>query len=276
MRRIGFFNRVMNLIIKVPEYDLSLSHMSAWAIYASKLRGRKIISFYDNDINHDADRFYKHVDYMFVPDSIPESFLLEKGLDSSSIFRFPGFKEDIYLANYKPDEGFLSNLPFNDYITVRPENFNTAYVGSKKKSLVPDLLKVFNEKKVNVLYLPRSNLEKSYSIGYNKVFVPSKPLNGLDICFYSKAVLTGAGTMGREAARMGTPSVTFFPGELLSVDKDMIQKGLLYHSRNIESITKYLDSNSRSNHLDITESQKVKENVFESLENIFESIGNNS
>ena len=78
MRRIGFFNRVMNLIIKVPEYDLSLSHMSAWAIYASKLRGRKIISFYDNDINHDADRFYKHVDYMFVPDSIPESFLLEK------------------------------------------------------------------------------------------------------------------------------------------------------------------------------------------------------
>ena len=114
-KRFGFFKRVFDLIVKVPKYDLSLSHMSAWAIYASKIRGKKIIAFYDNDINQDADRFYKHVDYMFVPNAIPESFLISKGLKKSSIHRYEGFKEDIYLANYFPDPDFLTNLPFNNF-----------------------------------------------------------------------------------------------------------------------------------------------------------------
>jgi len=275
-RRIAFFKRVFDLIVKVPKYDLSLSHMSAWAIYASKIRGKKIIAFYDNDINQDADRFYKHVDYMFVPNAIPESFLISKGLKKSSIHRYEGFKEDIYLANYVPDPDFLTNLPFNNFVTIRAENFTTAYVDSRNKSLVPSLLSAFSDMNINVLFLPRNSSEASYSKNYDNVYIPPNALNGLDICYYSKAVLTGAGTMGREAARMGIPAITFFPGDLLSVDKAMIKKGILYHSRNVEEIINHLDLNSKSNLFNIKESKKVKKDIFESLEKIFEIMDGNN
>lgn len=269
-RRFGFFKRVIDLIFKIPNYDISLSHMSAWAIYAAKFRNKKIISFYDNDINHDADRFYKHVDYMFVPKAIPESFLISKGLKKSSIYRYEGFKEDIYLADFNPDPNFLTNLPFTDFVTVRPENFSTNYVDSKKKSLVPELLAAFNDMKTNVLFLPRNSFEASYSKNFTNVHIPPKALNGLDICYHSRAVLTGAGTMGREAARMGIPAVSFFPGDLLSVDKSMISKKLLFHSRNTKEIINYLSHSSNS--FNVTESKKVKKNIFKSLEKIFKKL----
>ena len=44
-RRTGFFWRVLQLITNVEKYDVSLSHYSGWAIFASKIRGKKNIVF---------------------------------------------------------------------------------------------------------------------------------------------------------------------------------------------------------------------------------------
>ena len=49
-------------------------------------------------------------------------------------------------------------------------------------------------------------------------------------------VIGAGGTMNREAALLGTPVISCYPGKLLSVDAYYIEKGLMKRSTNSEEI----------------------------------------
>ena len=77
--------------------------------------------------------------------------------------------------------------------------------------------------------------------GYDNIWYPDHPLSGLDVCYYTKAMLTGAGTFAREAALLGVPAVSFFPSEVfLTVDEVMQEMGIEFKSRNAEEIRNYV------------------------------------
>ena len=77
--------------------------------------------------------------------------------------------------------------------------------------------------------------------GYSNIWYPAHPLSGLDVCYYTKAMLTGAGTFAREAALLGVPAVSFFPSEVfLTVDEVMQEMGIEFKSRNAEEIRNYV------------------------------------
>jgi predicted glycosyltransferase len=66
-------------------------------------------------------------------------------------------------------------------------------------------------------------------------------VDSLSLMYHAKAVLSGGGTMTREAALLGTPSISYYPGEQLGVDEFLVESGLLYHSTKIDEITTLLD-----------------------------------
>ena len=168
-----------------------------------------------------------------------ETFKTRYRIKDSAIHLFNGFKEDIYIADYQPDPNFLNQLPFKEFITIRPENLKASYVPINSRTIVPELFKVFKDE--NILFLPRYIEERQYAVGSPNVFMPDSPLNGLDVCYYSKAILTGAGTFAREAALMGTPAVSFFPGKkFLNVDVIMQERGWEFKSRDPKAIYEYV------------------------------------
>ena len=143
---------------------------------------------------------------------------------------------------------------------------------SATKSIVPELFEKFRKYKINILFLPEYRSDKNYAAGFDNVYMPEKPLNGLDVCYYSKAVLTGAGTFAREAAIIGTPAVSFFPkDDLLSVDKKMMENNLMLHSRNPEEILHYIFS-SRKREFENSSCKKIQNSVFKMVENILKTI----
>ena len=84
-------------------------------------------------------------------------------------------------------------------------------------------------------------------------------------------MLTGAGTFSREAGSMGRTAVSFFAGEkLLSVDKHMFRKGLVFHSRNPRKIVDYILSRG-DNAINLQRSKMVQKDLFSSLEKILTS-----
>ena len=107
---------------------------------------------------------------------------------------------------------------------------------------------------------------------YYKGNIPKKALNGLDLCWYSDAVLTGSGTFAREAACMGTPAVSFFPGKrLLSVDQELINEGKIFHSRDVDEIMEYISSQPKKNKKpNLEQSKKVKKEVVDITKEIIE------
>jgi hypothetical protein len=268
----GSIARCFSLWKNIPPYDLSISCGSHEAALFSKIKGKKTVVFDDNDISPNW-LYAPFTDYFICPSKFNIDKIIHQGIKKQNIYNYDGYKEDIYLADYKPDPDFINKIPFKEYFVVRPENLSASYIkGKNKKSITPELLKSLSGNGNNIVFLPRYKHERVYAEGLKNIYIPSDVLNGLDLCFYSKAVFTGAGTLAREAACLGVPAVSFFPGDnLLSVDQDMINKGWVFYSLNIEDIVGCI-SKFKKRAFDAERCKKTQSQVFGILEEIFEKI----
>lgn len=249
VRKFGIPFRTLQLAFRTPRSNVSLSMRNAMSILASRFRGIPTIHFTDNDITAHMDglhfeELYNRLEAMashtIVPSAFATEVLTQWGTDPDTIHSFDGYKEDIYVAAFEPDPDFTKQLPFEEYIVVRPEALTAAYVDAD--TIVPDLLTRVVERGLNVVYLPRGRGDKKYGRRYprERVYTPEKALHGLQLAWHSRCVLTGSGTMSREAACMGKPAVSFFPSRLLSVDRELVANGRVYHSRDLGAIVDYL------------------------------------
>jgi len=263
----GMFENSFEYIKKVPYFDISISHGNPSIIHTSKLRSKLSITFTDNEINHLGHySYFPFVDFLITPKAISKEILISQGARKDRIFQYDGYKEQIYIADYIPDKKFLSTIPFGSFVTLRPEALKNIYTNNKDSSIVPELLRLLNISNINVLYLPRYESDRAWAENYDNIFIPPEPINGLDACFYSDAVLTGAGTFSREAACLGTPAISFFPGKtLLSVDRDLILKGKVFHSRNPREIIDFV-KNSQKKESNILNSNIIKNQVLKIVE----------
>lgn len=236
---LGLFQRMWMLLFKLPKFDLAFSLGGNYTSAIAWLRGKKSIVFSDNDISFKFFSFamgsYFIFPFYFKYQKIQKKYRLK----DSQIRTFQGFKEDIYIADFQPDTEFLNQLPFREFITIRPENLKASYVPKDSTTIVPELFEVFKDE--NILFLPRYEEEKKMAEGYSNIWYPDHPLSGLDVCYYTKAMLTGAGTFAREAALLGVPAVSFFPSEVfLTVDEVMQEMGIEFKSRNAQDIKNYV------------------------------------
>lgn len=232
-------SRLIRLFKRIKIFNVSISCGGIEATIIAKLYNKIAITFDDNDISPNQ-LYSKFVDYAFFPKAIPINTLMQQGFKKSRIIQYDGYKEEFYIASHKFDLHFTKRLPFSDYVIVRPENLKASYI-KKRQTIVPQLLQMLNKAKYNVLFLPRYKEEVAYVQDLKNIYIPDCPINGLDAVFHAKAVLSGAGTLAREAACLGKPAVSFYPDEnLLSVDKKMIADGWLFHSRDPEEIIEYI------------------------------------
>lgn len=263
---LGLFGRVKQLVREVPPFDISFGIGGQNTTPVSALRRKPAVVFTDNDTSYKWHAYKLGSHFIFPSYFDFENVMKKFGVKRNQIHLYEGFKEDIYMAKYSPDPSFLEQLPFTDFITIRPENLKANYVPQDAKTIVPDLFKVFSDE--NILFLPRYKEERAYAKGYSNVFIPDGILPGKDVCYYTKAMLTGAGTFAREAALLGTPAVSFFPGKVfLTVDKIMQEKGWEFKSRNPQEIYDYVKTAKKR------ESQLVRsKEVLSDLLNIIDSI----
>lgn len=235
----GMISRIVKLLFKVPEFDLAFSLGGNFTSTVAWLRRKKSIVFSDNDISF---KFFSFAlgEYFIFPFYFNYQKIQKKyHLKDTQIRTFQGFKEDIYIADFVPDPHFTEKLPFMEFITIRPENLKASYVPKDSVTIVPQLFEIFKDE--NILFLPRYEEEKKYAEGYSNVWYPNGPLPGLDVCYHTKAMLTGAGTFAREAALLGVPAVSFFPSPVfLTVDEVMQQMGIEFKSRNPKEIFQYV------------------------------------
>jgi len=229
---VGTAARTIELALRLPIFDASIASLGVPSVLAARLRGRPAIGFLDGDLPTANFRASAPlVSHLFVPSVFNDHVLDRFGLTERAT-KYEGFKEELAVANYEPNPTFLEEVPFQEYVLVRPEALRAEYVPRGATSIVPELLKRFEDEDINVLYLPRYLDDRLYAEGRKNVFIPAGPVNGLDASYYARAVLTGSGTFAREAAVLGVPAASFFPGPtLLSVDLEMIRRSWIIHSR---------------------------------------------
>ena len=267
---MGLLQRMWMLLFDLPKFDLALSLGGNYTSAIAWLRGKRSIVFSDNDISFKFFSFamgsYFIFPFYFKYQKIQKKYRIK----DSQIRTFQGFKEDIYIADFQPDADFLQQLPFTEFITIRPENLKASYVPKDSTTIVPALFEVFRDE--NILFLPRYEEEKKMAEGYDNIWYPDHPLSGLDVCYYTKAMLTGAGTFAREAALLGVPAVSFFPSEVfLTVDEVMQEMGIEFKSRNAEEIRNYVKTAVKKT-ASTSRSQSVLAEVLAIIDRIIQEV----
>jgi predicted glycosyltransferase len=268
IRKVSKLLYRLNLLRKeIDGFDYALSCGGFEACFVARWRRKLSIVFDDNDISPNW-MYSPFANYSFFPEAILKSALIKQGFEPQTMYQYGGYKEDIYIADYEPNPDFVNSIPFRDYVVVRPENKMANYIKTKTSTIVPELLNALSNAGFRILYLPRIDSERKYAYGIRGVFIPRVPVNGLDACYFSRGVLSGAGSLTREAACLGKPAVTFYAGErLLAVDQKMIRDGWLFHSRNPEEIVQYL-RNAKSRRFDRQRSKNVQDSLFGKLDAI--------
>lgn len=257
----GLLHRFKEINKSIKDYDLSISCGSEGAIWSSFLKRKRSIAFGDNDLARQWT-YAPFVDFAFFPISIPKKVLTKQGLWNRKLYQYDGLKEHVYIADYVPDKEFKSKVPFENYVVVRPENIQANYVqGEEQKSITPELLKLLSSKGHNIIFLPRYSFDRVYAQDIKNVFIPTEPMNGLDLCYYSDGVFTGAGTFAREAACLGIPSFSFFLGKsLLAVDKSLIKEHKMFFSREPSRLVETFIKSKRGL-ADLSKAKEVKQEV---------------
>jgi predicted glycosyltransferase len=266
---IDVLARLLLLGPNVPSFDVGLGFANFYVPLLAKSRLRPSVIFTDLDsfyAIHDRSITFKLANYVVCPSAISRGKCSKLGLKKGKTIQFDGYKEDVYISDYVPDREFANKLPIEDYVLVRPEATFAIYVPNTK-SIVPTLLKQLLRKGLPVVYVPRTSTDFMLAKGM-EVHILKAPLNGLDLCWHSRCVMTGSGSFAREAACLGVPAASFFPGELLSVDEALIRERKIFHSRNVDELVDFACSCKGNKHLDISRSKAVRNQLVKITMNI--------
>ncbi|MEX1219986.1 MAG: DUF354 domain-containing protein [Solirubrobacterales bacterium] len=168
---------------------------------------------------------------VLVPDSIPEERMARLGAKGAKLVRYPGLKEDYYLADFNPDPAVLDELGLDlerVLVVVRPPPETSEYhADNPLYEKVLDRLAATDG--VTAIVIPRTGgqAERASGRGSSNLVVPDHAIDAQSLIAFSDLVVSAGGTMNREAVALGTPVYTTFAGRMGGVDEQLISDGRL-------------------------------------------------
>jgi uncharacterized protein len=212
---------------------VALSHASYAQIVAAKAARIPAVNMMDYEYQPANHLSFRLADRLIVPDVFPESALRRFGVKPDKVKRYPGFKEELYLADFQPDQSILEKLEVDRrrvIAVMRPPPEGALY-HSRPNRRFDDVLELAIARSVEVILLPRSGEQVARYRGLDNVTMPAVPVDGRSLLACADLTIGAGGTMNRESALLGTPTYTVFATKLASVDAELIRRGLLYDLR---------------------------------------------
>jgi predicted glycosyltransferase len=210
-------------------FDAALGHGSNDITVAAKLLGIPSATTFDYEwakVQHNVNcRFARRV---VVPDAIPPERLAPYGASAKKLRRYPGLKEEYYLADFEPDAAVLAELGIDasaPIAVVRTPPAVSLY-HRFEHPLFAQLLGRLRDQ-AQVVVLPRTPAQRAELAAAGGFVVPGRAIDAQSLVAFSDLVVSAGGTMNREAVALGTPVWTTFEGRLGAVDERLIADGRL-------------------------------------------------
>ena len=168
---------------------------------------------------------------ILVPDSIPLDRLKKIGAKERKLVRYPGLKEEYYLADFEPDAAVLGELGLDRekvLVVVRPPPETSEY-HARNDLYGETIRRLAGAEEVQAVVIPRTERqgEEVRGIGAANLIVPERAIDAQSLIAFADLVVSAGGTMNREAVALGTPVFTTFAGRMGGVDEALIADGRL-------------------------------------------------
>jgi len=219
-------------IVKEAKPDLAINHGSRGCLLACAFLGIPSVTLLDYEFTTKVPTI--RPTWLMVPTVVPDDQLPI----GSKVLKYPGIKEDVYLPGFHPDPSLKKRLgiaPNDLLVTVRPPAIEAHYHNPESEPLLAEALKRFvATENTQIILLPRNKRQEaalrsgwSEAIATGKILIPQHVEDGLNLIWNSDLVISGGGTMNREAAAMGVPVYSIFRGHIGAVDRYLSNQGRL-------------------------------------------------
>lgn len=216
--------------------DVSFGHGSRALPLASRLLGVPSVTMYDYEwVNPTVFSLACHS--ILLPAAITDARIKEVGLPPHKTFRYPGFKEELYLASSPLDDRSVQDVshdlglaPDRVHVLLRPPATHAHYHNPEAETILSNLLQAIARRPdVQLVYLRRSDDQMSYvrDLAPDRVILPQRVYDGPSLIAAMDLVISGGGTMTREAAILGVPAYSYFRGRSGQVDEVLAAAGKL-------------------------------------------------
>ncbi|MBA3713779.1 MAG: DUF354 domain-containing protein [Pyrinomonadaceae bacterium] len=217
-------------------FDLAVSHNSYSQIIAARLLRLRCVTLMDYEhqpANHLAFRLASRV---IVPRAFPDESLRRYGARRAKVRRYDGIKEDVYLADFRPDPRFADELRAlgvgadDVLLVVRPPARDALYHRFDNELFDCLLTRLGTSQDVKAVMLPRTESQRmtlaARFTGANMLW-PRRALDGANLIAAADLVISAGGTMNREAAALGVPAATVYAGQWAAIDEELVRAGRL-------------------------------------------------
>jgi len=175
---------------------------------------------------------------LFSPWVIPVAAWTRYGIKPRDLVRYRALDPIAWLAHYKGDSKILDSLKLDlskPIILVRTPEEYASYlsdrnetIASKVTETVAKLIEV-NGETSQIVILPRYDEQGSrYTKRFGtRVIVPEHVVDTISLMHVASVFLGGGGTMTAEAALLGVPVISYYPGDPTFVERFLINYGLV-------------------------------------------------
>ncbi len=233
----GFPVRVAQLCryIAGQKVDVAISQSSFHSPVVAKLLGLR--SIYMNDNEHAMGNIpsFLCASKIMVPEFLGMDKLKKQWANPRKVLHYPGVKEGMYLWELEQrlaQQAAPATLPVRSRraVYIRPEPWTAQYYKGSRNFL--DQLVLGLKDHVDVILLPRG---KEQGVHYQDarfagVQVVTTALDIADIAPDCDLFIGAGGTMTREMAVLGIPTISVYQDELLDVDRHLLDVGAFRHA----------------------------------------------
>jgi predicted glycosyltransferase len=215
---------------KPRSFDAALAHGSYDLTLTARRLGIPSTTTFDYEFALAQHQFgARAATRVVVPEAIPAERLRRYGLRPPKLARYPGLKEEYYLADFEPDSAVPAALgvdPDRILVVLRPPP-DVALYHRTGNPLFPRTLELLGRRDdVHAVVLPRTDDQRAYvrSLALPSAIVPDRAVDAQSLIAAADLVISAGGTMNREAVALGIPVYTEFAGRLGGVDEQLIRE----------------------------------------------------
>ena len=220
-------------------FDLAIGHGSNDVTVAAALLRVPVTTAFDYEwasVQHTVNcRLARAV---VVPEVIPPERLRRYGATARKLHRYPGLKEEYYLADFEPDDAVLGDLDLDRDrpLTVVRTPPSVSLYHRFENDLFARVLRRLRDTGAQAVVLPRTPEQRAELAAAGSFVVPERAVDAQSLVALADVVVSAGGTMNREAVALGTPVYTVFEGRLGAVDERLLMEGRLLRLTNPEAL----------------------------------------
>ncbi len=223
--------------------QVALSHNSYAQLVAARSLWMPSVTAMDYEHQPANNVAFRAANRILLPEAVPEEIVRKQGAKEAKVVRYAGLKEEVYLADFEPDEGILARLgverPEGGAVVVaRSAPAGAAYHPDENPILDDCLRRLDARADVVIVGLARHPWQREAMRGLDlrSLVVPDGAVDARSLLHASDAFVGAGGTMSREAALLGVPTWSAFAGERPAVDEWLEREGRLHELTNPDQL----------------------------------------